>query len=343
MAVDLVDTNNEPVQVYEGLPVWLSDQTDDARRRRRREGISENTRRSMETAARIFSSWCEKRDLIWLPAAPEAVALFLEEYASGGAKLATVKSRLAGINAVHRARDLPVPGNSQIVREAVKALTRTLGAYQVQAAPLNGSAIAVVLSHIDAEARQIERSTASGERKFKTAQRDAALTALAYDTFARRSEITGFNVPDVQIDEDGSGTAFITRSKTDQNSEGAHAYISNDTMKRLRSWIDCAELADGPLFTSIGPNASGRRLKAEDVARILKRRALAAGLKNANGITGHSARVGASQDAVAAGIDILAIQQAGRWKSARMPARYGERLSVKRGAASELAVLQGRS
>lgn len=343
MGTELSSPNSDPVHVDTQLPDWLTALTEEARKRRRREGLSENTLRAMQTAARIFQAWCSERKLGWLPAAPESVALFLEDYAAEGAKLSTIKARLAGINAIHRARALPIPGNSEIVKEAVRALSRKLGAHQGQAAPLNGNAVAVVLSHIDAQARQLDQATLSGMRAFRSAQRDAALIALAYDTFSRRAELSNFDASDIERDSDGSGSIHITRSKTDQDGEGAHAYVSKDTMQRIDTWIACAEICDGPLFVSIGPNAGGERLRSGDIARIMKRRAQAAGLENAERISGHSARVGASQDAVAAGIDILAIQQAGRWKSARMPARYGERLAVKRGAASKLAELQGRT
>lgn len=76
---------------------------------------------------------------------------------------------------------------------------------------------------------------------------------------------------------------------------------------------------------------------------IMHRRAAQAGIANADQITGHSARVGAAQDAIASGIDILAVQQAGRWKGSAMPARYGERLAVTRSASAQLAKAQGRA
>ncbi|MDE0306638.1 MAG: hypothetical protein OXI87_17435 [Albidovulum sp.] len=57
----------------------------------------------------------------------------------------------------------------------------------------------------------------------------------------------------------------------------------------------------------------------------------------AGGLSGHSARVGAAQDMVAAGIEMPAILQAGRWKSVTMVNRYGERLLARRSGAAQLA------
>ena len=78
--------------------------------------------------------------------------------------------------------------------------------------------------------------------------------------------------------------------------------------------------------------------------RIFKAMAREAGLPPAvaEGLSGHSARVGAAQDVIAAGIELLAILQAGRWKSTAMVNRYGERLLARRSAAAQLARLQRR-
>ena len=45
---------------------------------------------------------------------------------------------------------------------------------------------------------------------------------------------------------------------------------------------------------------------------------------------------------IASGIETPAILQAGRWKSASMVQRYGERLLAKRNGAAQLARLQKR-
>ena len=45
---------------------------------------------------------------------------------------------------------------------------------------------------------------------------------------------------------------------------------------------------------------------------------------------------------IAAGIEMPAILQAGRWKTAAMVSRYGERLLAGRGGAAQLARLQRR-
>jgi hypothetical protein len=90
----------------------------------------------------------------------------------------------------------------------------------------------------------------------------------------------------------------------------------------------------GPLAVA-GPDP-GRRLP-----EIFKHRAEAAGI-DPTLVSGHSLRVGAAQDLTAAGFGLPAIQQAGRWKSPAMPARYAEKLLPRQGAMAQLAQRQGR-
>ena len=84
----------------------------------------------------------------------------------------------------------------------------------------------------------------------------------------------------------------------------------------------------GPLFRSVRKGGRvGERLHPCQAPRIFKAMAREAGLPEAivGGLSGHSARVGAAQDMIAAGIELPAIVHAGRWKSTAMVNRYGER------------------
>jgi len=113
----------------------------------------------------------------------------------------------------------------------------------------------------------------------------------------------------------------------------------------VRAWLDVSGIASGPLFRSLRKDGTvGGKLDPSQVPRIYKGMAARAGLRAGlvRRISGHSPRVGAAQDMIASGIGIPAIMQAGRWKSARMVQRYGERLLARRGASAQLARLQKR-
>jgi hypothetical protein len=60
-------------------------------------------------------------------------------------------------------------------------------------------------------------------------------------------------------------------------------------------------------------------------------------------VSGHSTRVGATQDLAALDIDLAAITQAGDRKSTRMPLQYGEKINAARSGMAEAAEKSGRN
>jgi hypothetical protein len=60
-------------------------------------------------------------------------------------------------------------------------------------------------------------------------------------------------------------------------------------------------------------------------------------------VSGHSVRVGATQDLLALNIDLASVMQAGRWKSARMPMSYGEHTLAAHGGMARAAESQNGS
>ena len=104
------------------------------------------------------------------------------------------------------------------------------------------------------------------------------------------------------------------------------------THAAIRRYLAAAGITKGALFRSISKGGSvGGRLPAGDVARTFKRLAALVGMDPAD-ISGHSARVGMAQDLTSDGASLPEVMQAGRWKSAAMPARYAEHQAAHRGA-----------
>ena len=113
----------------------------------------------------------------------------------------------------------------------------------------------------------------------------------------------------------------VRRSKTDQEGEGAVQYLGKGTAAAVREIRPGNPDPDARVFGL----RSGR-----SVARRLAAMARAAGLEGA--FSGHSARVGMARDLVASGASVAAVQIAGRWASARMPAHYARGELAARGA-----------
>ena len=77
------------------------------------------------------------------------------------------------------------------------------------------------------------------------------------------------------------------------------------------------------------------------MSRIFKKMARGAGFDEevVDGISAHSPRVGATQDMIASDMGLAAVMQAGRWKTAAMALRYGERLLAQRSGVARFARL----
>jgi hypothetical protein len=118
-------------------------------------------------------------------------------------------------------------------------------------------------------------------------------------------------------------------------------WLAPTTVTHVTTWLTQSNIRTGPLFRRVHKSSAiGEALSAEGIHRALQRMAQLAGLLE--GISGHSCRVGATQDMVAAGVDLSAVMHAGSWKSPRMPARYAERLLAARSGMAQLAKKQGR-
>lgn len=162
---------------------------------------------------------------------------------------------------------------------------------------------------------------------------------------ARRSELTALDIEDLTFAADGTGMALIRRSKTDQAGEGAQAYLVRETVRHLQHWMKVANITEGAVFRRlVGRHVVGPRLHVDMVADIFERvgRWINLTEEEVAALSGHSIRVGATQDLLALNIDLASVMQAGRWKSTHMPMRYGEHVLAARGGMSRAAKKQGR-
>lgn len=296
--------------------------------RHARGALAGNTERAYRADTSIFNAWCISHRLRPLPADPETVSRFIDEMAQTK-KPATVRRYLAAISKLHAAAGLPSPTREEIVRLAVRRMNRTRGTRQDQAMALGWDA-----------ARRMIAGSGTGHL---IDLRDIALLLLAYDTLARRSEIVAIDVEDVTVADDGNGTVLLRRSKTDQEGAGDVRFLAAATIQAIHKWQRAAGIEQGAIFRSVSKGGRvGGRISARDVSRIFKKMAARVGI-DISRVSGHSARIGASQDMAAAGLGLVEIMQSGGWKSPAMVGRYTEHLLVRRGAAAKLAVLQGRA
>jgi integrase len=266
-----------------------------------------------------------------LPAEPLTVREFVLDCVRAGKKPATIYRYLATITRAHQAIRILNPCESEPVRLAIQEMKLSTSARQRQARALTRTEIEDFLKN-------------AGESIQAT--RERALLCVAYDTMARRAELVALSIADLTLAPDGSGSVLIRRSKTDQRGEGASAYLSHETVRLLKMWLEEAGIREGAIFRRlIGRNHVGGRLGADAVAVIYKRVARWVGWpeKHVKEVSGHSIRVGATQDLLSLNIDLASVMQTGRWKSTAMPMRYGENVLAARGGMARAAELLGRN
>jgi integrase len=291
---------------------------------------SANTLRAQKADGAIFQAFCESRGEPYLPADPKTIRAFIETQVKAGKKPATVKRYVATIARVHIAAGLLNPCSSEAVRLGLRKMGRETSARQDQAHPLGWKEIKEFIETAGESLR---------------ADRERALLCVAYETLARRGELVALEVRDIEFHPNGTGQAIIRRGKTDQQGQGRVAYLSRETVRWLKVWLEHAGITEGPVLRRlVGRSQVGGPLNPGSIAPIFKRVAQWIGMSErvVDRVSGHSTRVGATQDLAALDIDLAAITQAGGWKSTRMPLQYAEKINAGRSGMARAALAQGR-
>ncbi|WP_159013333.1 tyrosine-type recombinase/integrase [Acidisoma sp. S159] len=299
-----------------------------------RDAYAKATEAAFRADTRLFAEWCAAAGLVSLPATGATLAAFIDAMALVK-KPASIRRYCSSISRMHIAAKLSNPMQTDEARLGLRRMGRThpAGRAQRQAAPLNRARLEKLLAVVGQGPRAL---------------RNAALLSVAYDSLARQSELAALRVEDLTIASDDSGTITIRRSKTDAEGVGSARYLGPDTVRAVLAWLAAAgSPASGPLFVSVlrGEKVTSTALRGADIARLWKELGGRAGLsaEEVAAISGHSTRVGAAQDQVAAGIGLAEIMVSGGWKTPEMVARYSRNLEARRSGSAKLAILQNRA
>ena len=285
--------------------------------------VATSTRKNYVSQWKSFTCWAADRNVSALRAAPEHVAAYLAERSDrDGLKPSTLRLASAAIKFFHLDAELDNPCDSKDVREILNGVTRMKGDAQKQAEGITE----IEFSSIQ-QAALIPRCGRGGNFESKATARhrgemDIAIIGLMRDTVLRVSEAAVAVWSDITAMEDGTGMLLIRRSNTDQEGRGVVAFISVPTMQSLERIRGNGTEADSVFG-----------LASNQLSRRIKRAAIEAGL--GEGFSGHSPRVGMARDLARAGVELLRLMTAGRWRSPRMPALYTRNESVGKGGVAE--------
>jgi len=271
---------------------------------------SPNTLRGYRKDLECFKSWCDERNLEWLPAEARSVASYVDTL-SATLSIATVKRRLCAIRFAHFIVNMENPNDHSSVLLSVRRASLRRRRRPSQSLGLTGQ----ILQHIvDACPDNL------------TGMRDAALISVGYDTLCRSSELAAMRTEHISLSAQ-TESIFIPLSKSDPFGDGRWAYVSPRTSERLKNWLKIAAVREGAVFRGLHTHKVGSSgLDTSSIRRLIKTAARRADLPDeiVRSLSGHSMRIGAAQDMLVNGFDQLAIMQAGGWKTAHVVLRYVE-------------------
>lgn len=295
---------------------------------------SANTRKAYAADWKHFSAWCRRSGLSPLPPQPQTVGLYITACASGSATrgmkanaVSTIERRLASLSWNYAQRGLALDRKDRHIATVLSGIRKSHAKPPVQKE-------AVLADDIIAMIATLDRGTLHGLR-------DRAMLLIGYAGGLRRSEIVGLDLKADQT-EDGRGWIEILdqgmvvtlRGKTGWREVEIGRGSSDATcpVVAVETWIKFAKLIHGPLFrrvTGQGKAVGPDRLNDREVARLVKRAAMAAGVRGDLGeieramkFSGHSLRAGLASSAE---VDERYVQKQLGHASAEMTRRYQRR------------------
>ncbi|MHA6688800.1 site-specific integrase, partial [Mesorhizobium sp. A556] len=293
-----------------GLPAHLETLADRARSYVEA-ASSVNTRRAYAADWKHFCAWCRRQNLEVLPPDPQTVGLYITAQASGGAAgtgdknkktVSTIERRLSALSWNYAQR------GQKLDRKDRHIATVMAGIRNSHAAPPRQKE-AILPEDLIAMLETLDRGTLRGLR-------DRAMLLLGFAGGLRRSEIVALDCLRDQTEDGGGwvevldkGILVTLRGKTGwrEVEVGRGSADATCPVVALDTWLKFAKIGHGPVFrrvTGQGRKVGPDRLNAQEVARLVKRAALAAGVRGdlsegerAQKFSGHSLRAGLASSA----------------------------------------------
>src|SRR5271156_6404200 len=272
-----------------------------------RAATSANTNRAYSADWRHYSAWTRRQNLAALPPDPQVLGLYIAACASGAAgpqpcSVSTIERRLSALMWNFAQRGQPMDRKDRHVATVLAGIRRTQGRPPEQKeAVLPGDLLAMMATLDLGDLRGL---------------RDRAILLIGFAGGLRRSEIVGLDCGARQT-PDGTGWTEILdqgilvtlRGKTGWREVEIGRGSSDLTcpVVALETWLRFARIANGPLFRRVfggGKTVGADRMGDKHVARLVKRTAMAAGVRGdlaegerRNKFSGHSLRAGLASSA----------------------------------------------
>ena len=240
------------------------------------------TRRLYFNRLKLFLAWCAAHGARAMPAHPDVLRLYLVSLADEQKALSTLDVSMAAITMAYRAlgHDPPM---SEALRLTLRSLRRTLGPRGTRATSTSVAMLRQIVAPCNRDPHGI---------------RDRALILVTYFAGLRRVEAASLNREGAHRDERGYRLTLRSeqRDHTDVPTPlASHAEPSLCPVLALDEWLRVRAIWErahalpsthGPVFVALRRGRRERfhlgvRLAPTEVDRIVKRRAIAAGLNPA--------------------------------------------------------------
>jgi integrase len=276
------------------------------------------TRKAYASDLRDFAAYCQHIGTLALPADPAVVGTYLATI-SATKSVATIRRRMVAIAQAHKDAGAPNPVAQRDVQEVLAGIVRTKTAAQTRKDALTKDRL-----------EETVKALGTGLK----GQRDRALLLLTFACALRRAEAAALDVADLRYDARGL-VVTLRRSKTDQEGQGREIgvpFVANGRLcaaTHVRTWLEVAAIVDGPVFRTFngGKKLTQNRIAPIDVARLVKRVTLAAGIEG--DFAAHSLRAGFITSAAATkGVSEADIQRVSGHRSVAILRGYVRRANV---------------
>ncbi len=246
---------------------------------------SANTLRAYASDWRQFSSWCRRNGHPPLPLDPNIAALYIASLASpspasgrGPSSAATIERRISALAWNYAQRGQHFDRNADEIVAALSKLNAN------PPSPLY-TKVAITSEELKAMLSTLDRGTLRGLR-------DCAMLLVGHAGGLRRAEIVALDAgPDQTNDGLGwiefhsSALRITVRRKTGLFEIEIARSASNLTcpVATLESWLSLARITRGPIFRRVtggGKHVGPERLRDQEVARLVKKAILAAGIRS---------------------------------------------------------------
>lgn len=266
---------------------------------------SANTRRAYAADWKHFCAWSRRQGLEVFPPEPQTVGLYITACASGKAtgdktpnSVSTIERRLSALSWNYAQRGQPLDRKDRHIATVIAGIRNT------HASPPRQKE-AILPEDLIAMLETLDRGTLRGLR-------DRAMLLLGFAGGLRRSEIVGLDIGRDQTEDSSGwieffpdkGVLVTLRGKTGWREVEVGRGSSDATcpVVALQTWLKLARIGHGPLFRRVigqGKKVGADRLNDQEVARLVKRTALAAGVRGdlsegerGQKFAGHSLRAG---------------------------------------------------